>query len=130
MLYLVTKTGTKGFTIRYVNGIVLHSSSQLPLLVDPGLVEVRQDVCCRGSLLALMEMSSRFHRIYRYRRDKQPRDLDTLVASKLYFATIDGLNDPFKFTALRALADYPDKLIEYQSAPRILNHAGVTSDPL
>jgi hypothetical protein len=62
----------------------------------------------------------RFHRIYHYRPDKRPRDLQTLLARQLYYSTIDHLNDPFEFIALRALADYPDKLATYRSA-------GVTS---
>ncbi len=58
----------------------------------------------------------RFHRIYHYRPDKQPRDLDTLLARQLYSSTIKHLNDPFEFMALRALTDYPDKLATYRSA--------------
>jgi hypothetical protein len=58
----------------------------------------------------------RFHRIYQYRPDKQPRDLDTLVAQQLYSSTIKHLNDPSEFIALRALDGYPDKLATYRSA--------------
>ena len=58
----------------------------------------------------------RFHRIYQYRPDKQPRDLETLLARQLYSSTINHLNDPCEFIALRALADYPDKLATYRSA--------------
>lgn len=63
-----------------------------------------------------MSTSFKFYRIYHYRPDKQPRDLDTLIASKLFSSTIDRLNDPFEFNALRELADYPDKLMEHQNA--------------
>lgn len=58
---------------------------------------------------------SRFHRIYHYRPDKQPRDLDALIAGQLYSSTIDRLNDPFEFVALRNLANYPDKMKAYRS---------------
>jgi hypothetical protein len=49
-------------------------------------------------------------------RTKQPRDLDTLIARQIYSSTIDRLNDPFEFVALRNLADYPDKMTAYGSA--------------
>jgi hypothetical protein len=42
--------------------------------------------------------------IYQYRRDIQPRDLDTLLASRLWLASIESLNDPFEFHALRGRA--------------------------
>jgi hypothetical protein len=61
-------------------------------------------------------MSLRFHRIYHFRPDKPPRDLDTLIAGQLYSSTTDRLNDPFEFIALRALADHPNKLAEYRTA--------------
>ncbi len=64
-------------------------------------------------------MPLKTHRIYHYRPDKQPRDVDMLIARKLYSATIDRLNDPFEFAALRELTNFPDKKAEYQ-------HAGVT----
>jgi hypothetical protein len=64
-------------------------------------------------------MSFNSYRVYHYRPDRQPRDLDTLVAKQLWSSSVDRLNDPFEFAALRALADYPDKQAEFK-------HAGIT----
>src|SRR3990167_9421058 len=64
-------------------------------------------------------MAFQTYRVYHYRPDKQPRDLNTLVANQMWSSPIDSLNDPFEFAALRALKDYPDKQDEFK-------HAGVT----
>jgi hypothetical protein len=55
-------------------------------------------------------------RIYQYRRDVQPRDLETLLASRLWSASIESLNDPFEFHALRGLASQPEKQAEFKRA--------------
>jgi hypothetical protein len=64
-------------------------------------------------------MAFNSYRVYQYRPDKQPRDVDTLIANQLWSASVDGLNDPFEFVALRALAQHPEKQMEFK-------HAGVT----
>lgn len=64
-------------------------------------------------------MTFQKYRIYHFRPDKQPRDVNALVANQLWSSSIDSLNDPFEFAALLALHDYPDKQNEFQ-------HAGVT----
>jgi hypothetical protein len=68
-----------------------------------------------------------YHRVYQFRPDVRPRDLDTLVASQLYSARVAELNDPFEFVALRELESFPDKLNEYRCAGvtsfcRVLTH--------
>ena len=60
-------------------------------------------------------MSLKIHRIYQFRPDTSPRDLDTLVAKQLYSSTVGGLNDPFEFIALRILDSHPEKKVEYQN---------------
>jgi Protein of unknown function (DUF2971) len=57
----------------------------------------------------------RTYRIYHYRPDQQPRDVDTLIAKQLYSAKIATLNDPFEFAALKLLADYPEKQQEFKN---------------
>ena len=64
-------------------------------------------------------MAFQTYRVYHYRPDKQPRDVNTLIANQLWSSSIDSLNDPFEFAAIRALDDYPNKQIEFK-------HAGVT----
>ena len=64
-------------------------------------------------------MASISYRVYHFRPDTQPRDLDMLVANQMWSASVENLNDPFEFAALRALAEYPDKQAEFR-------HAGVT----
>jgi len=61
-------------------------------------------------------MSSSYHRVYHYRPDRQPRDLDTLVKSQMWSSSVDRLNDPFEFVALRALAASPDKQADFKRA--------------
>lgn len=61
-------------------------------------------------------MSIRNYRVYHYRPDRSPRDLETLVAKKLWSSTIEKLNDPFEFSALRELSGYPDKQAEFKLA--------------
>lgn len=61
-------------------------------------------------------MSLGTHRVYHYRPDKKPRDLDTLLARQLWSSRVDALSDPFEFAALRALADYPEKQLEFKRA--------------
>jgi hypothetical protein len=41
--------------------------------------------------------------LYHFRPDKKPRDLNTLLANQLWSASIESLNDPAEFIALRAL---------------------------
>jgi hypothetical protein len=60
--------------------------------------------------------SHSFYRVYQYRPDQQPRDLETLVAKQLWSSSFDRLNDPFEVAAMRALADYPDKQSEFKGA--------------
>jgi hypothetical protein len=61
-------------------------------------------------------MSMFRRRVYHFRPDKQPRDLETLIAKQLWSSRVAGLNDPFEFAALRALAAHPEKQAEFQSA--------------
>jgi hypothetical protein len=56
------------------------------------------------------------YRTYQYRPDKQPRDLETLLASRLWSASIESLNDPFEFQALRGLASQPEMQAEFKRA--------------
>jgi hypothetical protein len=56
------------------------------------------------------------YRVYHYRPDKQPRDLNTLVANQLWSASIDSLNDPFEFAALRAQHAHPDLQSQFKNA--------------
>lgn len=44
-----------------------------------------------------------YYRIYQFRPDVQPRDLDTLLASRIWSASIESLNDPFEFHSLKAI---------------------------
>jgi hypothetical protein len=55
------------------------------------------------------------HRVYHYRPDARPRDLDALVANRIWSATVESLNDPFEFAALRALNEYPAKLEQFKN---------------
>lgn len=59
------------------------------------------------------------HRVYWFRPDKQPRDLNTLIARQIWSSSVEKLNDPFEFAALQALTRYPDKQAEFK-------HVGVT----
>jgi hypothetical protein len=56
------------------------------------------------------------YRVYQYRPDNQPRDLDTFLASCMFSAKIDTLNDPFEFAAMTALHEHPDKQDELKNA--------------
>jgi hypothetical protein len=57
-------------------------------------------------------MSGPIYRVYRYRGDKGPHDLQSLVASKMWMARIETLNDPFEFHAVRASG--PNSLMQHQ----------------
>lgn len=56
------------------------------------------------------------YRVYHFRPDKQPRDLNTLAANQLWSAPVDALNDPFEFAALRELDQHPQKREEFKAA--------------
>ena len=56
------------------------------------------------------------YRMYHYRRDIRPRDLDTLMANKAWASSVDSLNDPFEFAALSALEAHPDRRSQLQNA--------------
>jgi hypothetical protein len=61
-------------------------------------------------------MAFESYRLYHYRPDIKPRDLNTLLARQLWSSTIDRLNDPFEFIALRELKAFPNKLEQFKSA--------------
>lgn len=56
------------------------------------------------------------YHVYHYRPDKQPRDVDTLIARQLYSAKTSSLNDPFEFAALSALSEHPEIQAEFRDA--------------
>lgn len=56
------------------------------------------------------------YRIYQYRSDMHSRDLETLLANRLWSASILSLNDPFEFHALRILEGHAKMQIEFKRA--------------
>lgn len=58
-------------------------------------------------------MSFKAYRVYNFRPDIKTRDLDTLLARKIWSSRISNLNDPFEFAALKMLEDYPEKQVGF-----------------
>ena len=50
----------------------------------------------------------KFHRIYHYRPDIEPRDVEALCSSSFWSAKVSYLNDPFEFSALKSAKEHPD----------------------
>lgn len=61
-------------------------------------------------------MSFAAYRVYQFKPDNKPRDIDTFLAGKIWSSTIENLNDPFEFAAIKMLADRPEKQAEFRQA--------------
>jgi hypothetical protein len=61
-------------------------------------------------------MAFNSHRVYHYRPDNQPRDLNALLANQVWSASVERLNDPFEFAGLRTLEKHPEKQKEFKLA--------------
>lgn len=67
------------------------------------------------------------YRVYRYRGDKDAYDLQSLVASKMWMARIETLNDPFEFHAVRASGPKGSMQHQFQEAGVACFCRGITN---